>query len=208
MFWNILRRTKSSEGNCGTALKCRWKGRRCHLKPHTDSSWHVFAYFTARIDLHTDVWKLTACQRGIEFFSLSCYVNTPTSSFVWSTACCAGFILVVESYSTHGPPPFILLGVSDLNCAKDIQHAHDIYRFLQVHLAPFSAWNGFGVRNGGAFGRWKTSEENLWDRGGIWPDRAVMKWKERDWKTEISWCGKLCACVPLWCPFDNKCKCK
>ncbi|RCU34502.1 hypothetical protein DVA76_19895, partial [Acinetobacter baumannii] len=44
----------------------------------------------------------------------------------------------------------IPLGFSDLNRAKNIQHACNIYRFLQVHLAPFSAWNGFGVRDWGS----------------------------------------------------------
>jgi len=111
------------------------------------------------------------------------------------------------SYWSHNntrPFSSIPLWFSDSNCAKNIQHGCNIYRFLQVHLAPLSAWNGFSVRSGewrgGGFGRWKMREEQrLRDWGGIWPDRAVMKWKDElenlnilMWKAGAAACSVAC----------------
>lgn len=152
----------------------------------------------------TDVWRMNACQRGIELFSPSCYVNTPTGSFVWSAACCSGFILVVASYSTHGPFSYTTQEFRIYTVPRQYNMPAiftDSPKFTWHH---FSACNGFGVRRGEGFGRWRTREETLRDLGGgggeIWPDRVVMKWKKRDWKVKYF---EVESFVPvlLWCCF-------
>lgn len=211
MFSNIARRTKLNR-QWETAHKK--EDQHYNFKPHTGSSWYVFAYFKAYIDLHRD-FRETRCPsvRNWIFLAILLYQYSHHQfSLIRS--------LLRRIYSTSRvifnaqPFSFIPLRFSDLNRAKNIQHACNIYRFLQVHLAPFSAWNGFGVEEflggGGVFGRWKTREERLWDGGGIWPDRAVIEWKNglENWNI-LMWKAVACVCF-CYCgrPCDKICGCK
>lgn len=118
------------------------------------------------------------------------YVNTPTSSLVWSAACCAGFILVVESYVTHGSSLSCHSFFSYFNCARPIQYTCTIYRFFQVNLAHFQVGTALAWAAVGAFGRWKTRKENLGSEGGF--DPAGMRWSgKRIQKTHTSWCEMI-----------------
>ena len=117
----------------------------------------VFAYFIAYIDLHTAFWETCwmSVRNWILLAILLCQPSHHQSCLIRS--------LLHRIYSSSWvefntqPFPFIQLRCSDLNCAKNIQRACNVYRFLQVHLAPFSAWNGFGVRSRGSI--WQVGYE-------------------------------------------------
>lgn len=52
MFWNIFETSRQTAQEKKTNVGI--DNQHCYFKPHAGSSWHVFAYFTAYIDLHTD----------------------------------------------------------------------------------------------------------------------------------------------------------
>lgn len=61
--------------------------------------------------------------------------------------------LLLQIYSSSWVMHMALFFIPDikiLNCAKNIQHASNIYTLFHVDLAPFSAWNGFGRRSRGS----------------------------------------------------------
>lgn len=132
IFWNILKRS-SSAGNSERKHK-KWRRRAARLF-QAASSWHVYIFNIAYWFTHRLVENLRPVREGLNSHSFPVVSILPPVLFDPQPAAqiYSSSRVIFNTWLFF----FKQRRVSDLSCAKNIQHAHNIYRFLQVHLADF-----------------------------------------------------------------------